>query len=161
MLLYTVLDWLLFSPIEEGRADMKIEQEIGLDGKLVSTQSEKQVIILSENTSNFTECRRRETWCYTFKHHLYWIPVSSWKHSCFKPPKTIAIDILTGLCTFSAVYFETAALRFLLFPYLSFCLTVHPLLILPDSGYALISDHYLQKAICHGSLLGLPKIASQ
>lgn len=40
---------------------MKIEQEIGLDGKLVSTQSEKQVIILSENTSNFTECRRRET----------------------------------------------------------------------------------------------------
>lgn len=61
MLLYTVLDWLLFSPIEEGRADMKIEQEIGLDGKLVSTQSEKQVIILSENTSNFTECRRRET----------------------------------------------------------------------------------------------------
>lgn len=41
MLLYTVLDWLLFSPIEEGRADMKIEQEIGLDGKLVSTQKWK------------------------------------------------------------------------------------------------------------------------
>lgn len=28
--------------------------------------------------------------------------------------------------------------------------------MLPDLGYALISNHYLQKAICHASLLGLP-----
>lgn len=58
MLLHRILDCFFFSllfPAEQGSADSRTEQEISLDGKLVSRQCPNQVTSLPRKESNFTK----------------------------------------------------------------------------------------------------------
>lgn len=141
------------------RAEQKQKQEIGLDGKLVSKQSGNKFYCRQRNDSNFTKRWRREAWCCSFSYHLH-------ENICFTSPT--AMRSISKQVYISSPLFTLKQQRYDFFPtplsvILSFTdmFAVHPLSMLPDSGYALISNSYLQKAICHASLLGLPKIASR